>query len=202
MPRSTKAAKATKAALYARCSTNEQSVDPQLYQLRRFAKARDLEIVSEYTDAGVSGTRASRPGLNALLADAKRGRFKVVVVVRLDRLGRSLHHLLEVLGELEAIGVDLVSYDDSIDTRTPAGRLFMQIRGAFAEYERELIVERTKAGMDAARRKGKRIGRPPVTDRKKRERIRRLRKSGRTVRAIAELVGVSTATTERVLARA
>jgi DNA invertase Pin-like site-specific DNA recombinase len=114
----------------------------------------------------------------------------------------SLHHLLSVLGELEALGIDFVSIDDAIDTRTPTGRLFMQMRGAFAEYERALIVERTKAGLEAARRRGKRLGRPPVTDRRKRERIVRLRGNGHTIPQIADLVSVSRATVERVVAAA
>ncbi len=192
--------RAQRAALYCRVSTADQTVAPQLDQLREYAHARRLEIVEEYLDEGISGRKDRRPALDRLIADAHRHRFEVVAVVKLDRLGRSLHHLLSVLGELEALGMDFVSTDDSIDTRTPAGRLFMQMRGAFAEYERALIVERTKAGIEAARRRGKRLGRPPVTDVRKRERICRLRRSGHTIPEVAERVGISRATVERVLA--
>jgi DNA invertase Pin-like site-specific DNA recombinase len=97
-----------------------------------------------------------------------------------------------------AVGVQFVSLDDGIDTSTPAGRLFMQIRGAFAEYERGLIVERTKAGLEVARRRGKRFGRPPLP-RRQRERILRLRRAGRSIRAIAQQVAVAKSTVERVV---
>jgi DNA invertase Pin-like site-specific DNA recombinase len=180
-------------------STGDQSVEPQLLQLRQYTEARGLDIAEEYLDEGVSGRKARRPALDRLLADAHRHQFDVVAVAKLDRLGRSLHPLLGVLGELEALGIDFVSIDDSIDTRTAAGRLFMQMRGAFAEYERALIVERTKAGLEAARRRGKRLGRPPVTDQRKRERIIRLRRNGHTIPQIADLVSVSRATVERVI---
>ena len=138
-------------ALYARVSTGEQTVAPQLDSLREYARLRRLEIVAEYIDEGVSGAKASRPALDRLLADAKRRKFDAIAIVKLDRLGRSLHHLLTVLGELEALGVDLISLDDGLDTSTPVGRLFYQIRGAFAEYETGLIRERTRAGLRAAR---------------------------------------------------
>jgi DNA invertase Pin-like site-specific DNA recombinase len=185
-------------ALYARCSTDGQTTETQLHALRAYAEVRGFEVAGEYADHGVSGIRRERPALGTLLAHAKRGHFSMVAVQRLDRLGRSLHHLLDVLGELEALGVDLVGLDDAIDTRTPAGRLFMQIRGAFAEYERTLNVERTRSGLASARRRGVRLGRPP-TDRKTRERIVRLRESGRTVAEAATMAGVSPATAERVL---
>src|SRR5262245_51944973 len=171
-----------KLALYVRVSTSEQTVDPQLDRLREYAQARGLEVVGEYIDAGQSGAKASRPALDRLVADTKRRRFDAVAVVKLDRLGRSLHHLLTLLGELEALGVDLISLDDGLDTRTPVGRLFFQIRGAFAEYERALIVERTRAGIAAARRRGRHPGRPRVLDQKAKARAVRLRRSGKSLR--------------------
>ena len=149
-------------ALYARVSTGEQTVAPQLDSLREYASLRQLEIVAEYLDEGISGAKASQPALDRLLADAQRRKFDAIAIVKLDRLGRSLHHLLTVLGELEALGVDLISLDDGLDTSTPVGRLFYQIRGAFAEYETGLIRERTRAGLRAARKRGKRLGRPRV----------------------------------------
>jgi DNA invertase Pin-like site-specific DNA recombinase len=150
----------TRAALYARVSTQEQHVEPQLHALRAYAEARGLEIATEYVDDGVSGARGRRPSLDRLMADAQRRRFDAVCVVKLDRLGRSLHHLLTILGELDSFGVAFVSLDDAIDTSTAAGRLFMQMRGAFAEYELAMIRERTRVGLAAAKRRGKRLGRP------------------------------------------
>lgn len=98
----------------------------------------------------IPGRKERRPALGRLIADVHRGCFEIVAVVRLDRMGRSLHQLLVVLGELEALGIDFASIDGAIDTRTPAGRLFLQMRGAFAECERASIVERTKAEIEAA----------------------------------------------------
>lgn len=181
-----------RAALYLRASTPGQSVEPQRAPLATYAEARGLEVVEAYEDAAVSGSKRQRPGLDRLLADARRRRFDVLVVVKLDRLGRSLHHLLEILGELDELGIAFVSVDDAIDTRTSLGRLFMQIRGAFAEYERALVIERTRAGLDQARRRGKRLGRRPVLDSKKRARARRMAAAGKSVRHVARVLGCST----------
>jgi len=189
-------------ALYARVSTTEQTPEPQLYALREYARARGLEIADEYVDHGISGSRARRPALDRMMADARRRRIDAVAVVKLDRLGRSLVHLLNLTGELEALGVDLISLDDGLDTSTPAGRLFFAIRGAFAEYERSLIVERTRAGLAAARRRGAKIGRPRALDRKQRDRVLRLAQSGKSQREIASLVETSQATVARVLREA
>jgi len=132
-------------ALYARVSTSEQSLDPQLDALRKYAEARGWEA-HEFLDHGQSGRSDQREGLKALLEAARRRRVDAVAVVKLDRLGRSLSHLLGVLAELESLDVAIVSLDDGVDMQTAAGRLFMQIRGAFAEYEAALIRERTLAG--------------------------------------------------------
>jgi DNA invertase Pin-like site-specific DNA recombinase len=122
--------------------------------LRKYAAARGWDA-REFLDHGQSGRSDQREGLKALLECARRREVDAVAVVKLDRLGRSLVHLLGVLGELECLEVAFVSLDDGIDTQTAAGRLFMQIRGAFAEYEAGLIRERTLAGLEAARRRGK-----------------------------------------------
>ena len=185
-------------AIYARVSTTDQTLDPQLDVLRRHAHARGWEH-SEFADHGHSGKKSSRPGLDALLAAARRREVDAVAVVKLDRLGRSLVHLLAILGELEDLGVSFISLDDGIDTQTATGRLFMQIRGAFAEYEAALIKERTLAGLDAARKRGKKLGRPRVMDTEKVARARRLKASGRSVRYIAEMLDVSRATAHRAV---
>jgi DNA invertase Pin-like site-specific DNA recombinase len=185
-------------ALYARVSTSEQSLDPQLNALRKYAEARSWQAC-EFLDHGQSGRSDQREGLKALLDAARRREVDAVAVVKLDRLGRSLVHLLGVLGELESLDVAFVSLDDGIDTQTAAGRLFMQIRGAFAEYEAGLIRERTLAGLDAARRRGKKLGRPPVMDATQVARARRMKAAGRSVRYIADVLEISRATVHRAV---
>ncbi len=178
-------------ALYARVSTTDQHPEIQLDALRAYAQARNFEVADEYVDHGVSGARASRPALDCMMADARHRRFDLLAVVKLDRLGRSLTHLLSLTGELEALGVDFVSLEDGLDTSTPVGRFFFQVRGAFAEYERELIRERTRAGIAAAKRRGKTLGRPRVISEEASARLRRLHQAGRSLRQIATLLGVS-----------
>ena len=130
---------------------------------------------------------------------ARERKIDCVVVTRLDRLGRSLSNLLALLGELEELGVEFVAIEDGVDTSTSVGRLFLQIRGAFAEYERALITERTEEGRVAARKRGVRFGRPRRIDERHRDRIGRLRASGHTIRAIAQTIGVSKSVVAREL---
>ena len=186
--------------LYARCSTADQSVDLQLDALREYAAVRRFTIVEEYLDEGVSGARPQRPALDRLLKDGERRRFDAVVAWKLDRVGRSLHNLLEIIGRLEAVGVDLILLDDGIDTTTPAGRLFFQMRGAFAEYERNILRERTRAGLAAARRRGRRLGRPPVFV--PLEHAQTLVHAGHSVSAVARKLRVSVSSFRRALAKA
>lgn len=149
-----------KAGIYARVSTLDQQPENQLAELRRYVAARGWEA-TEYVDHGVSGTRESRPSLDRMMRDARRRRIDVVVAWRLDRLGRSLRHLITSLEELEKLGVAFVSINEGIDATTPAGRLQMHILGAIAEFERARIVERVRAGLERPRAEGKRLGRPP-----------------------------------------
>ncbi|HTF33586.1 MAG TPA: recombinase family protein [Myxococcota bacterium] len=148
-------------AIYARVSTDQQTVEPQLHALRQYALRRAWEPV-EYVDAGVSGAKDRRPALDQLLADCRRRKVDAVALVRLDRLARSVRHLVTLAGELEALGIDLIATEQSIDTSTPVGRLLFHVLGSIAEFERDLIRERTAAGMRAAKRRGARIGRPEV----------------------------------------
>ena len=146
-------------AIYARVSTAEQNVENQLAELQRYASKRGWQ--SElYVDSGVSGTRESRPNLDRLITDARRRKIDVVLCWRLDRLGRSLRHLLVLLDELDTLGVKFVSLHENIDTTTPAGRLQMQVLGAIAEFERGRLGERVRAGLARARKMGVRLGRP------------------------------------------
>lgn len=187
-----------RAALYARVSTLDQHAEAQLHALHAYAAARGL-TATDYTDNGVSGAKDRRPALDRLLADARRRTVDLVVITKLDRLARSVRHLVTLTGELEALGVDLVVLDQSIDTSTPSGRLLFTVLASIAEFERDLIVERTNAGLAAARRRGARFGRPPVTDARTRDRIRRLRAAGHSLRTIATQLDVSTMTVSRVL---
>ena len=148
-----------KAAIYARVSTSDQEPENQLVDVRRYVEARGWTAV-EYVDRGISGAKDRRPSLDALVRDAKRRRFDVVVCWRLDRLGRNLKHLITLLEELQSLGVAFVSLAEGIDATTPAGKLQMHILGAIAEFERARIAERVKAGLRRARAEGKRIGRP------------------------------------------
>ena len=156
---------ALRAALYARVSTTDQTAENQLLELRRYCEARGWTI-AEYIDHGVSGSKERRPALDRLTADARRRRFDVLVVWRLDRLGRNLKHLITFLDELAALGIAFTSLNEGIDTTTPAGRLQLHLLAAIAEFERSRIVERVRAGMARARKEGKRLGRKPhrVTD--------------------------------------
>ena len=176
---------AIRAAVYARVSTLDQEPENQLQELRRYVQARGW-TGTEYVDRGVSGAKDRRPALDRLVTDAKRRRFDVLVVWRLDRLGRSLRQLILLLDDLQAIGVDFVSLAEGIDATTPAGRLQLYILGAIAEFERARTVERVKAGLERARAQGKTLGRPRVT----RVRVPR----GLTVRGAAHAWGVSKST--------
>ncbi len=149
-------------AIYCRVSTDEQTVAPQLDSLRDYAAARGLEVVEEYIDHGVSGSKDRRPALDEMMAKAKRRAFDGIAVVRLDRLARSVRHLANLAAELEALGVALIVLEQGIDTSTPAGRLLFNVLGAIAEFESDLIGERVAAGMRAAKRRGKVLGRPEV----------------------------------------
>ena len=185
-------------ALYARVSTAEQHPEAQLHRLREYGAARGVKAVLEFVDKAQSGRKDSRPALDQLLAAAKRREVDAIAVVKLDRLARSVRHLTQLAGELEALGVDLIVLDQGLDTSTPAGRLLFHMIGAIAEFEADLIRERTLAGLAAARRSGAKLGRPLVTDRRTRARILRLRRSGRSLREIAKVVGVSVGTVHSV----
>jgi DNA invertase Pin-like site-specific DNA recombinase len=185
-------------ALYARVSTSDQSTDLQRDEAVRLIASRGWELVETYEDSGVSGTRAGRPGLDAMLAAARRRRFDAIVVWRADRLFRSVHHMVTTLAELGALGVNFVSCTEPFDTSTPTGQLLLHLCAAFAQFERDVLVERTVAGMAAARRRGKRVGRPrrhvDV------ERARELLAEGRPERAVARELGVGYGTLRRALA--
>ena len=185
-------------ALYARVSTDEQHSEIQLAELRDYARRRGVETV-EYVDQGVSGRRKSRPALDRVLRAARRQEVSAVVVVRLDRLARSLAHMARLGEELKELDVELVSLREGIDTRTAAGRAMFGMCGVFAQLEGDLIRERTVAGLKAARRRGVQLGRPKALDRSQHQRVLRLRRSGDSVRMIAAKLGVGVATVHRAI---
>ena len=150
-----------RAALYLRVSTVDQHPETQVHDLRQMATQRSYEIVHEYTDR-ISGAKAKRPGLDQMMADARRGRFDVVLVWASDRIARSVKHFLEVLDELNRLKVEYVSFRENIDTGGPLGRAIIIIVGAVAELERNLIIERVRAGMRRAHLEGRQIGRNPL----------------------------------------
>ncbi len=151
-----------KTAIYARVSTNDQHVETQLYDLRQLAAQRGYEIVGEYTDHGVSGTKARRPGLDSLMSDAHRHKFSVVLVAAFDRVARSTKHFLQVMDEFDDLGIEFVSHRENVDTSGPMGRLFLTLIGSIAELESDLIKERIRAGMRRAKLEGQRLGRQPL----------------------------------------
>jgi DNA invertase Pin-like site-specific DNA recombinase len=177
-------------ALYARVSTLVgQSPEMQLVELREYAARRGWQVVEEYVDHGVSGAKESRPALNRLMTDAKQRRFDAVAVWKIDRFGRSLRHLVNSIAELENLGVSFVSLRDSIDLSSPSGVLMFQLIAAMSQFERSLIQERVRAGLQNAKRKGKRLGRRPVdVDLSE---VASLRHSGASWRMISQEMGIS-----------
>ena len=185
-----------RAALYMRVSTLDQHPETQLYDLRQMAQQRGYQIVEEYTDT-ISGARARRPGLDALMRDARRNRFDVVLVWASDRIARSVKHFLDVLDELNRLNIEFISFREQIDTGGPLGRAVVVIIGAIAELERNLIIERVRAGMRRARLEGRPIGRRPLE--LDHIAILRDRQRGQSLGQLAKSYRVSRTTIHRVL---
>ena len=185
-------------ALYARVSTIDQNCEMQLQDLRRYASQRFVRLC-EYVDTGVSGTQRKRPQLDALMNDARKRIFDVVLVWKFDRFARSVKHLVDSLEEFRALGIDFISYTENVDTTTPSGQLLFHIMGAVAQFERDLIAERVRAGIAHARAQGNRIGRPPVAvDTME---VRRLRSQGMSLRSVARTLDIPVSRVRRALSR-
>jgi DNA invertase Pin-like site-specific DNA recombinase len=187
-----------RAALYMRVSTkgHGQTTETQAVALREYAAHRGFEIIEEYRDEGISGSKDSRPALDHLMKEARTRKFDVVIVARFDRFARSVSHLLRALEEFNHLGIDFVSLSESIDTSTPMGKMIFTVLGAVAELERNLIKERVHMGISRARKEGKQLGRPKrIFDR---EKARTLLQS-MSVRETARLLGVSRGVVERAL---
>ena len=153
-----------KAALYTRVSTNDQSVEMQSSDLKRYCDQRGFEVYKEYSDQGVSGTKDKRPGLDELIADAKKKKFDAVLCWRFDRFARSTKHLITALEEFRHLGIDFVSFQENIDTSSPLGKAMFTIVSAIAELERNILLERVRAGLKRAKENGRILGRPKRLD--------------------------------------
>jgi DNA invertase Pin-like site-specific DNA recombinase len=180
-------------------STDKQTVENQVRELRQIAERRGWQVVEQYSDAGISGSkgRDNRPGLDQTLKDAQRRRFDVVMAWAIDRLGRSLIDLLGTIQALETCGVDLCLDQQALDTTTPAGRLMFQVTGAFAEFERSMIRQRINAGLKRAVEAGKTLGRPRISEKLER-RIHDQLRTGNGIIKVAREVGVGTGTVQRI----
>jgi len=186
-----------RAALYMRVSTkgHGQTTETQALALRDYVRHRGFEIIQEYRDEGISGSKDSRPALDRLMKDARSRKFDVVIVARFDRFARSVSHLLRALEEFNHLGIDFVSLSESIDTSTPMGRMVFTILAAVAELERNLIKERVTMGINRARKEGKHIGRPKA-DVDARQ-VAGLRARGRSWNQIARELGIGKGTAQR-----
>jgi DNA invertase Pin-like site-specific DNA recombinase len=188
-----------RAVIYTRVSTPDQNVETQLLDLRQMAAARGYEIVREYTDK-ISGSKAKRPGLDALLSDARRNRFDVVMVWAFDRIARSVRHFLEVLDEFNHLNIEFNSFREQVDTGGPLGRALIVIIGAISELERCIIIERVRAGMRRARLEGRQIGRARLDV--NREQVIQDRRSGMSLTQVAKKHGISRASVCRLVKEA
>jgi len=188
-----------KVGLYGRVSTTDKGQDPelQLKDLRAYSKARGWKVFGEYVDKGESGAKDKRPQLDRLMEDARKRRIDGILVWKLDRFGRSLKSLVTTLEELRALGIQFVSYTENLDFSTPAGRAMANLIGVFAEFERDLIRERVKAGIQNAKSKGIRVGRRPLIDERILNIVRDRKDKGMTIRSISRELGLSRSVVHR-----
>ncbi len=191
--------KRIRVGVYARVSRRDQHCSQQLQELRAYAEARGWEIAGEFIDLGISGAKGSRPAMERLMDTARRRSVDAIICSKMDRWGRSMPHFIGSVQELRELGVRFVAVSQGIDTdeANPAARLMLNMLAAFAEFERELIVERTLAGLARARRQGRVGGRPRIVC--DRARVKRLRKTGMSLVEIAEKVGISKSSVHRIV---
>ena len=186
-------------ALYARVSTKNGSQDPetQLVALREYAQQRGLQTVGEYVDVGISGAKDRRPQLEHLMKAARRRQIDAVVVARFDRFARSVRHLVMALDEFHGLGVEFISLSEAVGTSTPMGRMVFTVIGAVAELARSLIRERVMMGLNRAKAKGKKLGRPSASV--DLDKAAQLRAEGLTYQEIGGRFGVSRTTVSQLL---
>ena len=190
-----------KVVIYARVSTLDQTVDNQLIELRDHCSKMGWEIVKEYVDEGLSGTlsREKRPALNAMIKDGYRKKFDTVVCWDISRLGRSMKELIMFLSDMKDRGIGICSVRQGFDTSTSMGEIMFQFVGILSSWEREMIRERTLAGLERAKSEGKILGRRKVTNDTMTAKIIELRNDRKSIREIASEVGVSIGTVSNVL---
>ena len=185
-----------KVCLYCRVSTTHQTSENQLRELRAVAQRMGYEIISEFIDNGISGakSRKDRPALDEMMKLATQRKFEMVMCWSIDRLGRSLQHLVEILNELQAMKIDLYFMQQGMDTTTPSGRMIFSVFGAIGEFERNLIRERVIAGQQRAKAEGVHIGRPTKMNEGMRSAIKAMHENGMSIRQIAKSckVGIGT----------
>ena len=187
-----------KIALYTRVSTQDQSVEMQTSDLRRYCEQRRFEIHKEYSDKGISGTKDRRPALDELMSDAKKKKFDAVLCWRFDRFARSTKHLITALEEFRHLGIEFISYQENIDTSSPLGRALFIIVGAIGELERNIILERVRAGLKRAKENGVILGRPKKLDLDAQE-LQKMRDGGLSFRQIGKKVKACPATVYKTL---
>ena len=189
--------KTQKVGVYVRVSTAGQTVENQERELLAHCDRQGWTVFKVYRDEGFSGSLADRPALNELMADARQGRFDFLLTWKIDRVARSISHLLEVLSDMRSLGVGFMSLTEGINTETAQGRMLASFLGAIAEFEKELVVERVRSGMARAKANGVRVGRPragfDVSE------AIRLKQGGQSWSQVAKVVGASSATVRRVV---
>jgi DNA invertase Pin-like site-specific DNA recombinase len=201
--RGSRTLKPKRVAIYARVSTDHQTTKNQVQELRAVAERHGWEVIEEFIDHGISGAngREKRPAFDRMLKAAMRREFDLIAAWSVDRLGRSLQHLVGFLDEIHGKRIDLYLHQQGIDTTTPAGKALFQMCGVFAEFERAMIQERVKAGLARAKAQGKVLGRPKVSPEVE-KRVRAARARGAGMMRIARELGIGTGTVQRVLAEA
>lgn len=184
-----------KAVLYARTSTLDQHPESQFIQLREIAAQRGFEVVATYCDHGISGSKARRPGIDAMMRDGRRGRFSVILTAAFDRIARSTSNFIAIIDEAEAANIQIISARESVDTSTPTGRMFVTMLGCIAEMERSFIRERVRAGIRRRKLEGLPVGRQPLDV--DRHAIVAARLRGMSLTDVAKRYGVSRASVVR-----
>ena len=194
-----------KVVIYGRVSTNKQTVDNQLNQLREISTRNDWEVVNEYIDEGISGSlgRDKRPSFDQLLKDVNRKKFDGILVWSIDRLGRSLQDLVSFLNDIQSKKVDLYIHQQGLDTTTPTGKMMFQMCGVFSEFERNIIRERVKSGMENAKKNGTKsgrsIGRPTNVNDSTRSTIIELLDRGLSKTKICKTLGIGVGTLYKLI---
>ena len=186
-------------ALYARVSTDKQTCENQLSELRAITERMGYIIVQEFIDEGISGVKARRPALDLMMKMATQRKFDMVMCWSIDRLGRSLQNLIELLNQLESVRIDLFFHQQAIDTSTPMGKMMFSILGALGAYERELIRERVIAGLQTAKSRGVKLGRPSKMNDGMKNAVQLLRNNGMGVKKIAKELQIGVGTVYSVL---